>query len=125
MRFRVCALLTVGTVLLAAVISGGVAAASPVLVAPSSAASRTIRGTVGPGMTITVSRHRAPSGRYRIVVRDRSSIHNWHIKGPSANKRTSVFGTGRTVWRVRLAPGLYRIRCDVHRATMHTRLRVH
>ena len=84
-----------------------------------------IKGTVGPGMTITVSRHRAPHGRYRLVVRDRSSEHNWHIKGPGVNRRTSVAGTGRTVWRVHLVPGRYRIRCDVHPTTMRTRLRVH
>ena len=117
-------LLAVCTVVFALLVNSGSVVASPDLLLTSGTALPTIKGTVGPGMTITVSRHRAPHGRYRIVVRDKSSFHNWHIKGPSVNKRTSISGTGRTVWRVRLTPGLYRIRCDVHRATMHTRLRV-
>ena len=81
-----------------------------------------IQGTVGPGMTIDVSPRRADAGRYRLVVQDYSTVHNWHIKGPNLNRRTSVAGTGRTIWRVRFAPGTYRIRCDAHRTTMRTRL---
>ena len=81
-----------------------------------------IKGTVGPGMTIDVSPRRADAGRYRLVVQDYSTVHNWHIKGPNLNRRTSVAGTGRTIWRVRFAPGTYRIRCDPHPTTMRTRL---
>jgi hypothetical protein len=125
MRFRSVLAGPVCVVLFGIAVNAGAAVAAPGPTVQSATAVPTIKGTVGPGMTITVSRHRAPHGRYRIVVRDKSSLHNWHIKGPSINKRTSVPGTGRTVWRVRLAPGLYRIRCDVHPATMHTRLRIH
>jgi len=81
-----------------------------------------IKGTVGPGHFIDVSRHQAPAGRYRLVVDDNSSSHNWHIKGPGVNRRTTVSGTGRTVWRVQFEPGTYRILCDAHPTTMRTRL---
>ena len=81
-----------------------------------------IKGNVGPGMTISVSRHNAPPGRYRFVITDQSSSHNWHIRGPGVDRRTSVAGTGRTVWRLRLTAGTYRIKCDPHASTMHTRL---
>ena len=58
------------------------------------------------------------------MVQDESSAHNWHISGPGVDKETSVSGTGKTVWRVRLRVGTYTIRCDVHPSTMRTTLRV-
>ena len=30
------------------------------------------------------------AGRYRIVVRDRSHLHNFHLTGPGVNKKTTV-----------------------------------
>jgi hypothetical protein len=124
MRFGFVFALGACFVLFGSVVGTDIAAATAPAV-QSATALPTIKGTVGPGMTITVSRHRAPAGRYRLVVRDKSTLHNWHILGPGVDKRTTVAGTGRTVWRVRLTTGLYRIRCDVHRSTMHTRLRIH
>lgn len=94
---------------------------------PSTSAAASLprlRGTVGPGSTITISRHRMAKGRYRLVVKDESSQHNWHITGPGVDRSTTVEGTGRTVWRVRLRPGTYSIVCDIHSATMSTSLRV-
>ena len=92
--------------------------------APRSRGLPRLRGTVGPGNTITVSRHRVPPGRYRLVVIDESSAHNWHIQGRRVDRATSVVGTGRSVWRVRLRVGRYPIVCDVHATTMRTRVRV-
>ncbi len=83
-----------------------------------------LRGTVGPGYTITISRNRVPAGRYRVVVTDSSSAHNWRIRGTGVNEHTSVSATGRWGWRVRLRAGAYSILCDPHPSTMRTTLRV-
>jgi plastocyanin len=69
-----------------------------------------------------VSQHRANPRRYKLVVRDRSSRHNWHIRGPGVDRKTRVAFTGRKVWRVRLRVGTYRIVCDPHSSTMRTRI---
>ncbi len=93
--------------------------------AQAAPAAKTLRGTVGPGFTITVAKKSVKAGRYTIVIRDRSSIHNWHIKGPGVNKKTSVARTGTFTFKnVRLRKGTYTIVCDPHRSTMRTTLRV-
>jgi plastocyanin len=81
-----------------------------------------IRGSVGPGFDISVSRNRAQPGRYTLIVRDRATIHNWHIRGPGVNRRTTVPFTGRREWTVRLRLGTYRIVCDPHSSMMRTRI---
>lgn len=83
-----------------------------------------IRGTVGPGFTIDVSRRQVPAGRYKLVVRDEADDHNWHIDGRRVDKRTGIGATGRWVWKVRLRPGTYTIICDPHPTSMRTELRV-
>jgi plastocyanin len=88
-------------------------------------AATTLRGTVGPGFTITLKTQNGAAvktlkpGTYTIVVRDRSPIHNFHLSGPRVNKATSVVKTGRTTWTVRFTRGTYRFRCDPHRTLMH------
>jgi hypothetical protein len=99
------------------------ALASGAAARPSAAA--TLRGTVGPGFTITLKTQSGAAVKklrpdtYTIVVGDRSPIHNFHLFGPGVNKATSVAATGRTTWRVRLTRGTYRFRCDPHRTLMH------
>lgn len=84
-----------------------------------------VRGHVGPGMTISVNPRRVAKGRYRVVVQDQSTVHNWHISGPGdVSRKTSISGTGKWVWKLRLRPGTYTIVCDPHATTMNTRLRV-
>ncbi len=93
----------------------------------SHAATRatTLRGTVGPGFTITLKTahgalvRKLKAGTYTIRIRDLSPIHNFHLFGPGVNKLTSVQGTGSVTWTLRLEPGLYRYRCDPHRTIMH------
>ena len=120
------ATLAVGPALTAS--SASVANASPAQasVSPTPKADRglpIIRGTVGPGFTISVSRHQAPPGRYKLIVRDRSGMHNWHIRGPGeVNRKTGVPFTGHREWTVRLRVGTYRIVCDPHSSQMHTRI---
>jgi plastocyanin len=64
------------------------------------------------------------AGRYRIVVRDRSAMHNFHLSGPGVNKRTAVGFRGTRTWTVRLRKGRYRFVCDPHAAQMRGSFRV-
>ncbi|MCZ3389334.1 MAG: hypothetical protein LH645_09525 [Actinomycetia bacterium] len=84
----------------------------------------TLKGKVTDGLAITISQDAVPAGRYRIVVDDQTANHNWHIRGRGVDQSTSVTGTGRTVWRVRLRVDTYSIHCDVHPQTMRTSLTV-
>lgn len=100
------------------------------LFAPASAKANTFYGRVGPGSTITLKRadgtvvRRVKHGRHTFVIRDRSSIHNFHLYGPGVDRRTGEAFTGRRRWAVRLRAGVYRYRCDPHRATMRGRFTV-
>jgi plastocyanin len=96
------------------------------LAVPSAAAANKNRlvGTVGPGFTITMSKKTVKSGTYKIVIRDRSSIHNFHLTGPGANKKTSVAAVGTTTWTVKLKKGTYKFVCDPHASVMRGVLRV-
>jgi hypothetical protein len=84
-----------------------------------------LRGTVGPGFTITLKTaqgkvvRKLRAGRYTIRIRDLSPIHDFHLLGPGVNKKTSVQSTGSVAWTVRLRRGRYRYRCDPHRTIMH------
>jgi plastocyanin len=101
-----------------------------VLLTPAAAKANTFYGRVGPGFTITLKRadgtivRRVQHGRHTFVIRDRSSIHNFHLFGPSVDRRTGVAFTGRRRWSVRLRTGTYRYRCDSHRTTMRGRFTV-
>jgi plastocyanin len=54
------------------------------------------------------------AGTYTMVVRDKSSIHNFHLVGPGVNKSTTVPFTGTTTWTVKLKKGKYTYQCDIH-----------
>jgi plastocyanin len=89
----------------------------------------TLVATVGPGPTIRLTRNgrrvsRVKRGRYRIVVRDRSAMHNFHLIGPRMNKRTTVAFRGSRTWTVTLRRGTYRFICDPHKARMKGSFRV-
>ena len=102
----------------------GSAAASKPLRAPTKA--NTIKGVVGPDYgTIEVSPETVAAGTYRLVVQDYGTNHNFHIIGPGGvDEKTSVSGTGKTVWKLTLVKGTYKIRCDPHRSYMKTTLTV-
>src|SRR5215213_8105237 len=85
--------------------------------------------TVGPKMTIWLTKggtrvKQLKPGRYAITVRDRSPIHNFHLKGPGVNKKTGVAYHDTTIWKVTLSAGQYRYWCDPHRPDMHGSFRV-
>jgi plastocyanin len=91
---------------------------------------QTLTATVGPSATIslrTASGRRVTSlrrGRYRIRVRDRSAMHNFHLRGPGVNKRTTVAFRGTVTWTVTLRRGTYRFVCDPHARRMRGSFRV-
>jgi plastocyanin len=89
-----------------------------------------LNATVGPGFTISLRNaagrlvRTVSAGRFRITVRDRSRLHNFHLVGPGVNKRTGVAFRGTTTWTLRLRAGTYRFVCDPHRTRMRGSFRV-
>lgn len=80
-----------------------------------------LTGVVGPGFTITLKSgpkavKTLKAGTYTILVQDKSSIHNFHLKGPGVNKLTTVAFTGTQTWTVKLKKGTYTYQCDPHAA---------
>jgi plastocyanin len=102
-------------------IVSGLALAVPTFAAAN---RNSLTGTDGPGFTITMSKKIVKSGTYKIVIRDRSPIHNFHLTGPGVNKKTSVPAVGTTTWTVKLKKGTYKFVCDPHVAVMHGVLKV-
>ncbi len=107
-----------------------------VLVGAASVSARTdakklpsVTGTDGPGFTISLKKGKnrvktlAP-GTYRFVIKDKSNIHNFHLKGPGVNKKTGVGFVGTSTWKVKLKAGKYRYVCDPHVSTMHGSFKV-
>jgi hypothetical protein len=110
MRFRL---------LLAAALVGAL------LVVPSAQAYIHFYGTVGPTATITLKRGdgtnvtRAVHGLRTFVIRDRSTLHNFHLFGPGVDRATTLVFVGARTWTpVRLRIGTYVFRCDAHPRTM-------
>ena len=75
--------------------------------------SRSISLTDADGRRVT---ELAPN-TYRFVVKDLTKAQNFHLIGPSVNKRTKVPAKVTTSWTVNLRPGTYTYRSD-RRATM-------
>jgi plastocyanin len=78
-----------------------------------------LSGTVGSGFTITLKQGTTKlktlkAGTYTINVRDKASIHNFHLFGPGVNKKTAVSAVGTQTWTVKLKPGKYTYQCDPH-----------
>ncbi len=88
------------------------------------AAAPTLKGTVGPGFTITLTMNgkkvsKLKAGAYVVVVADRSAIHDFHLTGPGVDKKTSIAGQGTFTWKVTLKKGTYTYVCDPHHQFMH------
>ena len=75
-------------------------------------------GVVRGFRTFEISDRTPNPGRYRIVVRDRTRSHNWHLYGNGKSEKTTVRGTGRWVFKIRLTRGTYRVVCDPHNDEM-------
>ena len=92
--------------------------------ATGKSAATSLVGTVGPGLTITLSdangaavTHLDP-GDYVISIDDRSILHNYHLFGPGVEQRTDIETTGMTTWNVTMTDGTYDFRCDAHPTSM-------
>ena len=101
------------------------------LAGTGSAAPKSVVGTVGPGFTISLRFGDKPVTRlkagapYRFVVSDRSSIHNFRLRGPGVNRElTSIPFTGTKSVVIRLKKGVHTFICDPHASVMHGSFRV-
>ena len=91
-----------------------------------------LRGTVGPGFTISTKRGvgTAPvrvlkQGFYTLTVADKSSIHNFQIEGPGLDRAVTTVGfVGTKTVRIHLRRGTYKFYCRPHESTMHGSFRV-
>jgi len=106
-----------------------VAAVASALVASSSAAPVRLTATVGPGYTITLKKGSAvvktlKRGKYTITVRDRSSEHDFHLRGPSGRMLSTLGWTGTKTVTLVLKPGRYTYVCDPHADDMFGSFRV-
>ena|SRR5215207_8321843 len=104
-----------------AILLGAIVAALAVPAAQG--ATTTLRGTVGPGFTITLTKGgtkvtKLKAGTYRIAVSDKAASHNFHLRGPGVNKMTTVGFTGSTTWTVKVKAGKYTYVCDPHASNM-------
>ena len=114
---------------LAAAVSVAAALASA---SPANAATKTLRGTVGPGHTIAMKTsagkrvRTVKAGVYTILISDRSDEHDFNLSGPGVRKATGVESTGNAVWkRVKLVRGkTYRFWCGPHSDEMKGSFRV-
>lgn len=92
------------------------------------AAATQLRGTVGPGFTITLQNangdtvSRVDPGDYELTVRDLSIDHNFHLFGTGVEEATSVDAVETVTWNVTFREGRYTFLCDMHPATMTKQL---
>ena len=89
-----------------------------------------LKGTVGPGFTITLKKGTAvvrslPAGSYTITVQDKSNIHNFRLRGPGVNRQiTTVAFKGSKTVTLRLRTGTFTYVCDPHVSNMKKTFRV-
>jgi hypothetical protein len=100
-----------------------------------SSSTPTLKGVVGPGFTISLKKggkkvKTLKAGKYKIVVSDKSSIHDFTLererpKKPHIEKLISSVGsTGTKTIVMTLKPGSWRAYCSVHEAEMHQDFKV-
>jgi hypothetical protein len=113
-------LLAVAVVLTAALVAAGAAFSH-------SATVPTLKGVVGPGYTIKLTRGGKPvkslkAGKYRFVIADKSSFHNFTVEREKPVKiekhLTSTPFTGTKGVIVNLKPGKWKFYCSVHESRM-------
>lgn len=85
---------------------------------PAVAATPSVKGTVGPGFTISLAKKPTKAGKVTFVLDDKSNIHNFRLTGPGVNVATSVPAVGVKRFTVTLKKGTYRFLCDPHPTSM-------
>jgi plastocyanin len=113
--------------LLGAFVTAALATTAPTSAAPA----QSVTGTVGPGFTIVLTKggHKVTKLKahtpYRFVIRDRATIHDFHLRGPGIDRvLTSVAFQGTKSYTLTLKKGTYRFSCDPHAGFMHGSFRV-
>ena len=104
----------------------GLVVATGLVVVPAAipAAAAQLRGTAGPGFSITLQNEagtlvsRLDPGTYDIAVRDLSAEHNFHIYGPGVEEMTSVDAIEDKNWTVTFREARYTYVCDLHPSQM-------
>jgi len=100
------------------------AVSAALLAAPTaSAATPILVGTVGPGFTITLKKgtkkvSKLKPGTYIFKIADKASDHNFHLKGPGIDKKTSTGKKQNVTWKLKLKKGKYTYVCDPHKSFM-------
>jgi len=89
-------------------------AAALLVVVPAVAATTSYKGNVGPGFVISMTTKPSKAGTVKIVVNDKSAIHNFHLTGPGVNVKTAVSAVGSKTFTVTLKKGTYKFICDPH-----------
>jgi hypothetical protein len=97
----------------------------------ATAAPTTLKGSVGPGETISLKAANGKKlslvnrGTYRITIRDRSDEHNFYVSGPGVRKQlTGIDFVGTKTVTVTLRSGTYRFVCVPHADDMRGAFRV-
>jgi plastocyanin len=113
---------------LAAALLGGLVLAAPTT---AQAAPPKLVASVGPSFTISLKTAAGKkvtvlkAGTYRITVKDRSSNHDFRLRGPGMNKvLSSVAAAGTKTVTVRLKTGRYTFVCQPHAPAMRGSFRV-
>src|SRR5262249_22357176 len=85
----------------------------------------TLRGTVGPGFTIKLTKagkvvRSLKAGTYKVTVSDRSAQHNFDLERQRGKEReiTSVPFVGTKTVTLRLTRGAWKVYCDPHASVM-------
>lgn len=101
----------------------------------SSSSTPTLKGVVGPGYSVSLTKGgkkvtSLKAGKYKIVVGDKSSIHNTVLEREKPSKpklEKDLTGTGFTGSKtvvMTLKPGSWRFYCSVHESQMHQDFKV-
>lgn len=111
-----------GRRLVTALVLAAALAAVPAYAARSAV---TLLGSVGPGFEISLKNTRnIKPGTYRLIVNDKATSHNFHLRGPGVSVTTSVGGKGFKTFTVTLKRGTYTFVCDPHAFSMKGSFRV-
>ena len=91
----------------------------------------TLKGTVGPGFTITLKRNgklvkTLKAGTYKFVIADKAKIHAFSLDGPHgfAKDFTKIPFVGTKTATVKLKVGAYKYYCPNHESTMFQHFKV-
>ena len=101
----------------------------------SSSAMPTLKGVVGPGYSVSLTKggkkvKSLKAGKYKVVVSDKSSIHNSVLEREKPEKpklEKDITGTGFTGTKtvvMTLKAGSWRFYCSVHESQMHQDFKV-